>query len=442
MNRIFPLACLVSTALTIAGCATSKSADALSPTVAGPIPGVAITSPGIMQPGSGTKIAVDQQPLVLVVVNSATSGVRPLSYMFEIAVDASFSNKVFTREGIVPGGNGQTSLRLPDALATGHTYFWHARAEDGANTGPFSSTAAFEVFTPIVIGAPVPISPIGNVRTDTQHPRFSWTNAPRSGPVGTITYIIEVSDTDSFANRTIWTVGEQPGQSGIDSPADLPANKQLLWRVRAVDPTTAGPWSANQVFQTPAPPVVVPPPPPDGPTGPAPNDSIDLNQAAVYNSPGDIARWPVTSTIHSLSMSSSAGLSFEFSTKQSWPDYTPPGWDGALQYTVWAVVNINGKWNTSGFVQMWRGRPSTGGPILSDFAINWAYDGRWGPMAGYQPHVGEQMGFFLSAGNARNEPGVTSLRERSNVVVVALPPNDNGFFPFSLARTMPFLKLR
>src|ERR1700730_9482938 len=155
MFRTFPRICVLPAVLALAACAASKSADPLSPTVAGPIPGVSITSPSIMQPGLGAKVAVDQQPLTLTVGNAATSGVRPLSYVFEIAADASFANKVFSRDGITPGGTGQTSLRLPDALATGRTYFWHARAEDGANTGPFSTTAAFDVFTPIVIGAPV-----------------------------------------------------------------------------------------------------------------------------------------------------------------------------------------------------------------------------------------------------------------------------------------------
>jgi hypothetical protein len=141
-------------------------------------------------------------------------------------------------------------------------------------------------------------------------------------------------------------------------------------------------------------------------------------------------------------MSPSAGLNFEFTTKGSWPDYAPPGWDGPLQYTVWAVVNINGRWNTSGFIQMWRGRASTGAPILAEFARNWAYDTRWGPMMGYQPHAGEQMGFFVSAGNARGETGVTSRRERSNVVLISLPGGDSGSFPFSSLPPVSILKLR
>jgi hypothetical protein len=445
MFRRLRLACVLSAVAAMAACVANKSADPLSPTVAGPIPGVNITPPAIVQPTTGTKVAVDQQPLVLTVVNAQSSGVRPLTYVFEIAADVSFVNKVFSRDGIQPSGTGQTSLKLPDALATGRTYYWHARAEDGANTGPFSATAAFDVFTPIVIGPPVLVSPVDNVTVDNPHPRFAFNNAPHSGPVGPLTYIIEVADGDSFSNKmAVWTVAEKAGgQTFLDSPQDLPPVKQLFWHVRAADQTTAGPWSATQVFQTPAPVILPPPPPVDVPSGPVPGDALNLSSAAVYNSPADIASWAPTARITRIDMSPSAGLNFEFTTKNSWPDYAPPGWDGPLQYTVWAVVNINGGWNTSGFIQMWRGRASTGGPILAEFSRNWAYDSRWGPMAGYQPHAGEQMGFFVSAGNARNVGTVTSVRERSNVVIVSLPAGDSGSFPFSLAPViLPTLRSR
>lgn len=175
-----------------------------------------------------------------------------------------------------------------------------------------------------------------------------------------------------------------------------------------------------------------------------PPDAIDLSQATVYNSPSDIASWPVTAAITQLTMAApDFGLSFEFTKKDSWPDYTPPGWAGSLEYTVWAVVNVNGHWYTSGFIQMWRGRASTGAPLLTippgssvnNFAKNWAYDSRWGAMSysvsGYQPHAGETVGFFVSAGNARGVGSVTSVRERSNVVTVALPANDTGVFAFA-----------
>ena len=180
---------------------------------------------------------------------------------------------------------------------------------------------------------------------------------------------------------------------------------------------------------TPAPtPTPTPPPPPPTETG---ADQMDLRSAAVYNSPADVANWPITTKITALQMlGCNGGLALTFGAQNYWPDYTPPGWNGPLQYTVWAVVNVNGRWNTAGYIEFWRGRDNTGAPILPlscGFPVNWAYDSRWGPMNGYRPSVGERMGFFVTAGDARNQGGVTSLRERSNVVVVDLPAN-TGFW--------------
>jgi hypothetical protein len=427
--------CALAAALT--GCEASKSSNPLAPTVAGPIPGVNISAPAVVDPSTGSKIPVDKQPITLTVVNAATNGPRPLSYVFDVATDAEFANKVFSRDGIAPG-DGRTSLRLPDALATGRSYYWRARAQDGANTGPYTPAINFNVFTPIVIDAPTPVAPAANAAVDSIHPTFIVGNASRSGPVGAISYQVQVADTEAFANIfAIATQGEQPNQTSLTPPQDLAFGKVYYWRARAFDPTTTGPWSRTFAFTTPAAGPVAPTPPPAS-SGPAPGDALNLSLASVYNSPPDIASWPATGTITSLTMSGSAGLSFNFTTENSWPDVVPPGWSGPLQYTVWAVVNVNGSWNTSGFIQMWRGRASTGAPILSDFAINWAYDSRWGPMNHYQPHAGEQMGFFLSAGNARGETGVSSVRQRTNVVVVALPGGDSGVFSFSSA----FMPLR
>ncbi|HZP47903.1 MAG TPA: hypothetical protein VFB07_05195 [Vicinamibacterales bacterium] len=432
--------------MAMTACETSKSSNPLAPTVAGPIPGVNITAPGVMAPSAGAKIAVDKQPITLTVNNASTNGIRPLTYVFEVATDANFTNKVFSRDGISPG-DGQTSIKLPDPLATGRTYYWHARAQDGANAGSFTNAINFDVFTPIVIGAPGLVSPAPNATTDSLRPNFVVSPAPRSGPVGPVSYLIEVADSATFANRiAAWSVGEGASTTSnvtLAMPTDLKYSTVYYWHVRASDPTTVGPFSGTSAFVTLDQPVVVTPPGGGGGGGGgacAGSDQMNLGSAHVYNSPPDIASWAVTGCITQLTMSSSAGLSFQFTTYNSWPDVVPPGWDGPLLYTVWAVVNQGGTWNTSGFIQMWRGRPSTGAPILAEFARNWAYDARWGPMAGYQPHAGEQMGFFVSAGNARGYTGVSSVRERSNVVVVPLPAGDNGNFSFSLARTLGLIR--
>lgn len=168
-------------------------------------------------------------------------------------------------------------------------------------------------------------------------------------------------------------------------------------------------------------------------------DAIDLSAAVVHNSPRDVASWPATVQIERLTMrpGHEQGLSFEFSPRLRWPDYVPPGWTPGegLQYTVWAGCLVDGVWHVAGVIQMWRTRASTGAPVLTQWR-DWCYDpNRWGPMVNYQPRVGDNMIFFLTAGNARKgsagpEPDVTSVRERSNVVMVELPVGDSGEFSF------------
>jgi hypothetical protein len=206
-------------------------------------------------------------------------------------------------------------------------------------------------------------------------------------------------------------------------------------RIPYTGSTCLGPVSGTETLHRPQPAPSAPAPVPDPPSTPAPppsngsDDAINLNGVPVYNSFEDIASWPVTARITNLTMSPSLGLSFRFTKENSWPNDIPPGFDGGIQYTVWAVVKVNGQWYTSGFIEMWEGRDGTGAPILSDFARNWAYDARWGPMMGHQPQVGEEMGFFLSAGDARGSRG-TNVRERSNVIVVSLPAGDSGSFSY------------
>ncbi len=275
----------VVSALLFAGCvAAEKSSNPLSPSVAGPIPGVNITPPSPIEPRDGVKIAADQQPVTLLLTNAATNGERPLSYVFEVATDMGFTNKVFKREGVTPG-EGRTALRLPDPLASGRTYYWRAQAVDGANSSPVSALAFFTVFTPIVINQPRLDFPINNTRIDDLKPEFRITNAPRSGPVGAINYVLELSDSDSFANKVaIWVFREQPDRTNFDAPHPLVSDKQFFWHVQAFDTSTnaTGPWSDTQVFRTAAP-VVIPPPGGGGDAGrpcgpPYPNQPFGIVQ--------------------------------------------------------------------------------------------------------------------------------------------------------------------
>ena len=163
-------------------------------------------------------------------------------------------------------------------------------------------------------------------------------------------------------------------------------------------------------------------------------DGIDVSTAQVHNSHQITDRAP-TATITKLEFRPT-GVHVEHTKQHDWPDITPPGWDGPLQYTLWIFLRINGVWHGSGCIQYWRGCDQNGGPP-EEFAKNWYYDaGRWAPMSGYQPAPGELVGFMVSAGDDRNN-GKVSVPERSYVVTLPFPtsgavytaPQDGGTIP-------------
>jgi hypothetical protein len=292
--------------------------------------------------------------------------------------------------------------------------------------GPVSGTEVLHRPQPAVqtsIGAPSPVSPTPNAHVDSVRPRFAVTNASRSGPAGALTYSIEVANDEAFTSQfATWSAGEQPNQTVFDLPRDLAYSSVYYWHVRASDSTTSGPWSRTLALATPNPPPVI--------IG-NPQDGIDLHQAVIHGgSPLDVANWPITARITALDLQG-GGARVDFTKKDGpgrWPDVRPPGWDGALQYTLWMVVNINGQWHTAGGVEFWYGLDRSGGPP-SQYAGNWYYsDQVWGPLAGHQPAPGEQVGFFVTAGDARAKD-IASVRERSNVVVISFP-NGGGYYPF------------
>jgi len=171
-------------------------------------------------------------------------------------------------------------------------------------------------------------------------------------------------------------------------------------------------------------------------------DAIDLSSAEIVRGPKDVASWTPTVDITKLTMKpgEDKGQSFEAAVPLTW-DFHVPGWgdpaagdDGNVLYTVWAVINVNGRLYASGFIQMWKGRQWTGAPILTSYE-NWWGDARglWGPMKDYVPSVGSTVGFFLTAGNGRLVDGVTSVKERTNVVAVQIPAGNSGEWNFKTA---------
>ena len=263
-SRSFAVACGLGL-LALAGCQTSKSSTPTAPTVAGPIPGVDISAPAMIEPAQGFKFKESEQPIRLVVQNATTNGVRPLTYTFEVSSDPNFGSKVFSRAQVAPG-EGRTSVQI-DRLEIGRVYYWRAWAQDGANTGAIA-TAGFEIHPKPAVTPPSPITPINNEQITTTTPAIRVNNASFVGPVGPLAYEFQVATDQAFSKLiAAGVVSQGSGQTTFNS-SPLTNGVTMFWRARASDGETTSAWSATQTFRTPAPPAPAPPTPaPPAPGG-------------------------------------------------------------------------------------------------------------------------------------------------------------------------------
>jgi hypothetical protein len=244
-----------------------------------------------------------------------------------------------------------------------------------------------------------------------------------------VSYLIELSNSDTFGNViAAWVFDEQPNQSKLLAPVALAGNQTYFWRARGFEASIVGPFSAAQVFKTPAPVVVAPPGGGGGGggtsncTSPVAADGINMGQADIYNSPTDLASWCVGAKITSVQFTANS-FRVDFSRRDGgnrWPDFVTPGWTGSLQYTLGMCLNVNGKWACSAVVEFWYQRSLDDSAPPWAIARDWFYDGRWGALYNKQPADGENVGIFVCAGDCRNTTVAINpnFKERSNVQMV------------------------
>lgn len=170
----------------------------------------------------------------------------------------------------------------------------------------------------------------------------------------------------------------------------------------------------------------------------AAGDAFDFSHAVQHRGPA-FTSWPVTTEITRLEFRPN-GVHIEFSKHDGhgrWPDVTPPGWEGPIQYCLGIAMLLDGTWHVTAPIQFWFSLEASGGNIgdpgardnglLGTIHGDWCYSAEWGPMQ-RQPAPGEHVGFFVVAGNVRGVDDVISVRERSNVVVVPFPGANGAVF--------------
>jgi hypothetical protein len=218
---------------------------------------------------------------------------------------------------------------------------------------------------------------------------------------------------------------------GYLSPQPATAkNPGVRWEYR----DTAGEWETFELegLDLPTPPVPIPPEPipPEPIPPPTSADAIDLSAAIVAS--GDcpsVAHLPILSSMATISLiASDQGFAMNFPGRDTWPGVIPPGWEGAINHTLWIAELIGGAWYVLPIKECLNDY-CTLGPILNPGQIpeNLTYYAQ-SPMQGYQPKSHEPIGFFATTGDTRRmnlQPA--SGAGRTNVVLVPFAAGEYHF---------------
>lgn len=175
-----------------------------------------------------------------------------------------------------------------------------------------------------------------------------------------------------------------------------------------------------------------PPPPPPQPPPSGWADAFSL-PAAVCVGGVDVREWLITAPITRLDLFPD-GFHVEFMKRYGpgrWPDKIPPGWMGAIQYTLWIGALLGHVWHLAACLNI---DFDNGSHRYADDATEpakyprdlWYLDAALGNRV---PVVGDPTAFMVTAGALRGL-NVVSVLERSQVVVVPFPIRSGQSYVF------------
>ncbi len=173
-------------------------------------------------------------------------------YQIQVSTYSNFQSNLLDKTTSIPS-------YLPSAdLPTGKYLYWRIRGLLGPSAGSWSPTWSF-IIPPVILNAPVLISPVSGLLTNNNDVSFSWNTV-----LGGTKYELQVSKSSSFATTERDFIDLLPADplslSMVYDAIDLPDGK-FYWRTRAFNTlNVAGKWSAirNLTVDTvaPVPPVL------------------------------------------------------------------------------------------------------------------------------------------------------------------------------------------
>ena len=397
---------IVAVLVTAAACSksnptrpTSLESTADTASVTDAVTGITLTTPQLTSPAEGASFKNVEQPVTLSVKNAVTTGSTALTYTFEVATDASFGSKAFSKEGVSEASGG-TTLKI-DKLAADKTYFWRARASSGSIAGPFTKPRSFKVGPEVILQAPALNGPSNNATVDEQ-PTLTVANVARSGPAGQVFYRFEVADSASFGSIVYSaTVAEQGGSSTSHRVATMLPETTLFWRAQATDPENAvtSPVSSTAQFKV--------------------EKGIDLSKAHIVLGPQNIGNWEHTAMITDAFWVPDT-LCIYHTRLGIWPGVPFFGDARTLvEGNQWVFAFINGQWH-GGAADWYRPGQACKGVGANSIGRDAFYMPTQEPLHSWVPQSGERFG-VMSTTPSRFWPDMRTYDERTDVRVITWP---------------------
>jgi hypothetical protein len=156
------------------------------------------------------------------------------NYRVQVSLKADFTTKVDDSDV------ADTSLHV-EVLAYGQTYYWRVRSQNSAGSSDYSDTRKLTVVIQAP-SAPALVIPADNAIDQKRNLTLKWNPAARAS-----LYRFQVSTSASF--NTI-AVDDSTLADTSKSLADLKANTQFFWRVRAKNAGGVSAWSEIRAFKT------------------------------------------------------------------------------------------------------------------------------------------------------------------------------------------------
>jgi subtilase family serine protease len=202
-------------------------------------------TPVLANPSNGA--GVNSFTPVLSVQDAFDPDYDVLTYEFEVYSDAAMTDLVAHAAGIVESPQ-VTSWTVPVSLTENLTYYWRARAFDGALTSGWMPLASFMVNTANdAPGAPGLSSPAEGSSIATLYPTLAVVNAvdPDSDR---LTYDFEVYSGGTLVSQLTGVPEDISGITPVTLGTALSDNTVYQWRARAFDGDHYGPWMSMASF--------------------------------------------------------------------------------------------------------------------------------------------------------------------------------------------------